>query len=98
MDDTPAVGMLQRVSEIDAVLDGRLHRKESGRDARREGDALHVLHCDEGWMFVCGNLVNRTDQRMIEGGGECRLSAKSQQCGGIFGQIVAEELERNRAT
>jgi hypothetical protein len=59
--------------------------------------AFEILHGDEEAAAILCDFVNRADVGMIQGGSGAGFTAETLEGRGVFGHIVGEKLQGNRA-
>jgi hypothetical protein len=59
--------------------------------------AFEILHGDEEAAAIFGDFVNRANVGMIQRGSGAGFTAKTLEGRGVFGNVVREKLEGNRA-
>ena len=62
-----------------------------------QGLAIQKLHCNEGRAVLLINLVDSADAWMIQCRGSLRLTLEANKCLGVFGQLLRQELQSNKA-
>ena len=58
-----------------------------------ERTPLQQFHGDENLAINFVDLVDRTDARMIQGGGSAGLAAESFNCWWVFGEFFGEKFQ-----
>ena len=95
MDDPSAVRVPQRISDVDAVLDGFADSQRPLSQPRRQRLAVHVFHRDESSTRILTNFVHRADSRMIQRRCASRFPEQSLPWIWAVG-IGMEHLDRQR--
>ena len=76
----------------------RLHLHRSPRDAVLQRHAVQKLHGDERFAVLVVNFVDGADVRMIQCRGSLGFALKAAECLRVFGYLVGQELEGDKAT
>ena len=67
-------------------------------DAVLQRHAVEKLHDNEGLPVLLPNLVDGADIGMIQRGGGLRLALEAGQGLRVFGDVVGQKLERDKAS
>ncbi len=62
-----------------------------------QGQAIQVLHGDEGLAILFANVVDGADVGMVEGRGRLGLAAKALQDLAVLGDVFREEFQSDEA-
>jgi hypothetical protein len=77
MNDTLSVSLIERISNLDRVLQEQIDRQRAARNALRERLAFQVLHDEEVDALVMSEIEQRADVGMIEGRNNARFSLEA---------------------
>jgi len=94
MNDSGAVGLLESVGHLNAVLDELLDRKRSMREALRERLSLAMLHD----QVIGTNVIQPADVRMIERRDGPGLVLKTQIEPCVVREFGGKDLDGNGAS
>jgi hypothetical protein len=97
MNDAFAVGGVEGVGDLDAQRDQGFGVERAAFDAMLQGLAFEELDRDEGQAVLLVDLVNGADIGMVESGGGLSFALKAAEGLMIFGHVVGEEFEGNKA-
>ena len=66
-------------------------------DAMLQRHALQKLHGDEGFAVLVVDFVDGADVGMVQGGGGLGFALEAAECLRVFGHVVGQELEGDKA-
>src|SRR5271163_1102365 len=88
---------IQRIRDLDGEGQNQLRLHRTPRYAMLQRQPIEKLHSDEGLSLLVINLMDRADVRMIQCGGSFSFALKTGKCLRVFGHVVGQELEGNKA-
>jgi len=97
MHDAFDVGGVERIGNLDREREKGLKLHGAPGDPVLERRALEEFHDDEGPAAFLADLVDGADIGMVEGGGSLRLTLKTGQSLRVFGDVIGQELEGDKA-
>src|SRR5215831_18737416 len=96
MNDSLAMGRVQRISNLDAKRQNHLRIERAPRDTLFQSHPFQQLHGNERLAVLFADVVNGADVRVIEGGSSLGFALKAGERLGIAGYLIGEELEGNK--
>ena len=93
--DARGVRRAQRIGNLHAVLQRLGHAQAARRNQVRQRLPRHILHHHVFGFLIAGDVVNRDDIRMIEGGGGLRFLNEAAAAVAIAGACVGQHLDRD---
>ena len=97
MDDVLAVRGVERVGDFDGQAEQDVHFERTSGDAVLEGQAVEVLHGDEGLSIFFADVVNGADVGMVQGGGGFGFAAETLERLAVLGDVFREEFQGDEA-
>src|SRR3984885_11709844 len=97
-DDAFCMGCVERIRDLDGEGQDQFRLHRTSRYAMLQRQPIEKLHSDEGLSLLVINLVDRADVRMIQCRGSFGFALKTGECLRVFGYVVGQELEGNKAT
>src|ERR1700693_292754 len=95
MDDSFAVGSIERVGDVDTEIEEQFQIQGAARDAVLQRFAVKTFHGDVGLPIFLANFVNGADVGMIQRGGRSRLAAKSLERLVVFSHFFGKKFQRD---
>src|SRR6267378_4213826 len=96
MNDSPGVGCVQGVGNLDADIEQRLQLESPAKDHFPQSLAFQVFHHQEEAPLVLANFVNGADVGMIQSRGGARLTPEALQRLRIVRYSVGQKLEGDK--
>ena len=93
MDDVFAVRGVESVGDFDGEAEQDVHFEGTSGDAVLEGQAVEVLHGDEGLSVFFADVVDGADVGMIQSGGGFGFAAETLESLTVLGYVFREELQ-----
>ena len=97
MDNAFAVRGVERVGDFDGQAEQDIHFERTAGDAVLQGQAIQILHGDEGLAILFADVVNGADVGMVERGSRLGLAAKALERLAVLGHIFGEKLQGDEA-
>ena len=97
MDDAFAVRGVERVGDFDGQAEQHIHFQRPAGDAVLQGQAVQILHGDEGLAILFANVVNGADVGMVERGSRLGLAPKALQRLAVLGHVFGKEFQGDEA-
>ena len=97
MDDALGVRGVERIRDLNRQRDKLVILHRTRADGVLERQAIEKLHGDERLAFMLVNVVNGADVGMIQRRSGLRLALEAGQSLRIFGDIVGQEFQRDKA-
>jgi hypothetical protein len=97
MDDAGSMSRVQRVRDVDAERQDDLNLQWTPCDPVLQRQSVQKLHGDEGLAVLVVNFVDGADVRMIQCRSSLGFALKAGEGLRIFGYVVGQELEGNKA-
>ena len=97
MDDSFGVGGIERVRNLDGQRQNLFDLHRWPCDPMLQRHAIQKLHGDEGLAVLFANFVDGADVGMVQGRSRLRLALKPGQRLGIFGHVIRQELQGDKA-
>ncbi len=95
VDDALRMGGVEAVGDFDGEGEQSFVFERASGDEVLEGDAVEVLHGDEGLVAMPADFVDGADVGVIEGGGGAGLAAEALEGLRVAREIVGKKLEGN---
>ena len=93
MDDAFAMGGIEGVGDLDRQAEQHIHFQRTAGDAMLEGQAVQVLHGNEGLAILFANVVDGADVGVVQGGRRFGLTPEALQCLTILSHVFRQEFE-----
>ena len=97
MDDAFAVRGVERVGDFDGEAEQDIHFERTAGDAMLQGQAVEILHGDEGLAVLFADVVDGADVGMVQRGSGLGFAAKALQRLAVLGDVFGEELQGDEA-
>ena len=97
MDDAFAVRGIERVGDFDGQAEQDVHFERTAGDAMLQGQAVQILHGDEGLAIFLADVVNGADVGMVQRGSGLGLAAETLQSLAVLGDVFREEFQGDEA-
>jgi len=88
---------IERVGDFDGQAEQHVHLQRASGNAMLEGQAVEILHCDEGLAVLFANVVNGADVGVVESGSRLGFAAEALQRLAILGDVFGEEFQGDEA-
>ena len=98
VDDIFGVSGVESVGNFDGKCKERVEFHGAAGDAMLERGALQKFHSDEGLAVLFADIVDGADVGVIERRGGLSFPFKTGEGLGIFGDVVGEEFQSDKAT
>ena len=93
MDDVFAVRGVEGVGDFDGEAEQDVHFEGTSGDAVLQGQAVEVLHGDEGLSIFFADVVDGADVGMIQSGSSFGFATETLESLTVLGYVFREELE-----
>ena len=97
VNDAFRVRGVERVRDLDSQREQHFQIQWPAPDSVLQRQAVEEFHGDESFAVLVVNLVNGADVRMVQGRGSFGFALKAAQGLRIFGNVVGQELEGDKA-
>ena len=97
MRDPFAVGLVQRVRNLDGVVQYLIQRQRTFFQALRQRLAFEILHYQIIKAILLADVVKRADMRMIQAGNGARFALESLTQFGSIGKVIRKDFDGNGA-
>ncbi len=97
MDDARAVGLVERVRDLDADPERLLLRQGALLQPVGERLAFEVLHHQVVDAVLLADVVEGADVGMVEGGGGAGLTLEARAAVGVLGEVRGQDLDGDGA-
>jgi len=92
-----AVRLVERVGDLDRVLQHLLQRQQAFRKPLRQCFAFQALHDEEVGAVLLADVEERADVRMVEAGDGTSFALESFAQLGPVGQMIRQDLDGHGA-
>src|SRR5580704_15162036 len=97
VDDSFAVGRVERVGDVNAQVQKQFQIQGAARDAVLQRFPVKTFHGDVGLPIFFANFVNGADVGMIQRGGGSRFAAETFERLLVFRHVLWKEFQGNVA-
>ena len=97
VNNASGVRRIERVGDLDAERQDRLHLHRAPRDQVFQRRAVEELHHEESLSPVLADVVDRADVRMIQRRCRLGLAPEALESLSVLRQILRQKLERDEA-
>src|SRR5215467_390417 len=93
MNDTPGMGGIKRIGDLNRDGKKLLGVERAPRDAMLQGGTVEVLHGDKGLLAVPADFIDGANVRVVQGGSRASLAAEAFERLRIIGEFLGQEFE-----
>ncbi len=97
MNDSPRVGGIKGIGDLDRYTQHNFHLGRLSCNAMLQRHAIEKLHGDKGCAMLVVNFVDGTDVRMIQCRGSLGFPLETVESLRVFGYLIRQELESYKA-
>jgi hypothetical protein len=97
MHNPAGVSRIERIRDLNSQLKQLRNLQRTPLDHMLEGAPLQILHGDKSLPVLLPDVVDGADVRMVESRSSLRLALKTAEGLSVFGNVVRQELEGNKA-
>jgi len=91
------VGGVESVGNLDTHFQQLFQLERPALDLVSESRAVQILHGDEGLPLLLADVVDRANVGMVQGRSRLGLALEAGQGLGVAGNVIRQELERDKA-
>src|SRR5262245_28838842 len=97
MDQSVPVDLIQRIRNLDRILDDIIYRQCASFEPLREGFSFQVFHDEIVEPVLVSDIMNHANVRVVESRYGLRLASKALVDFRLLGNILEKNLDRNIA-
>src|ERR1035441_10429025 len=95
--DASGMGGIQRVCDVDTQRENQLGLHGTSGNVMFQRQAVEKLHGDEHFAVLVVNFVDGTNVRVVQCGGGLGFALEAAERLRVFGYVVRQEFERDKA-
>src|SRR5215471_6749201 len=93
VNDSRAVGRIQRIGTLGTQLEQALHVERTRADQTLECLTVEIFHDQKGSAVSFGKLNQHADIGVVQGGGGASLATKALERTRVVGNLFGQELD-----